>query len=118
MHNIIEHSELNCDDLKVNIAINVCENEISIIILNNFSSDINLESRNVEIQKTRDLLLQSHDNDKIRAEKGTGYLKIQKTLKSDLLRESFNIIIDPVDESRTYRTEINFNLNNLQKLEQ
>jgi len=118
MHNIIEHSELNCDDLKVNIGINVRENEISIIILNNFSSDINLESRNVEIQKTRDLLLQSHDNDKIRAEKGTGYLKIQKTLKSDLLRESFKIIIDPVDEYRTYRTEINFNLNNLQKLEQ
>jgi hypothetical protein len=118
MHNIIEHSGLNCDDLKVNIVINVFENEISIIILNNFSSDINLESRNVEIKKTHDLLLQSHDNDKIRAEKGTGYLKIQKTLKSDLLRESFKIIIDPVDDSRTYKTEINFNLKNLQKLEQ
>jgi len=118
MHNIIEHSELNYDVLKVTIKIEVIGNEIFIIILNNFSSDINLDSRNEEIQKTRDLLLQSYDNDKIRAEKGTGYLKIQKTLKSDLLRETFKITIDPVDDSRTYRTEINFNLNNLQKLEQ
>lgn len=118
MHNIIEHAELDCNDLKVNIEIGTRDNEFFIIVINSISNEIILEDLNIKIQKTQDLLLQSFDNDKIRAERGTGYLKIKKTLKSDLLRDSFNIKISPVDENRTFQTEIKFNLNNLQKLEQ
>lgn len=118
MHNIIEHAELNCNDLKVNIHIENIENQFFINVSNSFSNEINLEDLNHKIKETQKLLLQSDDNDKIRAEQGTGYLKIQKTLKSDLLRESFNIKINPVDVNRFFKTEIKFTLNNLQKLEQ
>lgn len=117
LHNIIEHSELKCDQLKVDIDIKNVNDELVIKISNNFSENIDLNDRNDQIQKTRELLLNSFDNDKIRAEKGTGYLKIQKTLKSDLLREVFDILIDSVDNSRIFNTQISFNINNLQKLE-
>jgi hypothetical protein len=117
LHNIIEHSELKCEVLKVSIEIKNIDDELIINVSNNFSENINLNVRNNQIQKTKELLLNSYDNDKIRAEKGTGYLKIQKTLKSDLLRESFQISIDPVNDSRIYSTQIRFSINNLQKVE-
>jgi len=118
MHNIIEHAELSCEDLKVNIEVGTNENEIFITVANNISTEVNLIHLNRRIKDTQNLLLQSYDNDKIRAERGTGYLKIQKTLKTDLLRELITIIINPVDDTRTFRTEIKFNINNLQKIEQ
>lgn len=118
MHNIIEHAKLDCNELVVKINISESNNNLIIKIENNFSNSIDLEELNNEIESTKLQLLQSHDNDKIRAEKGTGYLKIQKTLISDLIRDSFEIKIRPVNDDRIFMTEINFNLNNLQKQEQ
>ena len=118
MHNIIEHAKLDCNELEVKIEISEKNNNLIMKIENNFSTSIDLSRLNNEIGLTKKQLLQSHDNDKIRAEKGTGYLKIQKTLKSDLTRESFEIKINPVNDDRIFKTEIVFNLNNLQKQEQ
>ncbi len=115
LHNVIQHSKLEYTKLKVRIDVKEFENNLSIIIQNNFSETINLDDLNIKIHKTRQSLLQSIDNDRIRAEEGTGYLKIQKTLKSDLSRDSFRIDIDNVDNNRIFKTEINFSITNLQK---
>jgi hypothetical protein len=116
LHNIIEHSKLQCSDLNVWIDISEQDGQLVIVVRNNFSEEINISQLNEKIELTKLLLLESDDNDKIRAEQGTGYLKINKTLKSDLLKDAFSININPVSEDRMFITEICFNINNLQKI--
>jgi len=116
-HNILEHSKLSCKDLLVNIEISKESNQLNLIVENNFSTKVDLIERNIKIESTRQLLLQSHDIDKTRAEEGTGYLKIKKTLKSDLAREGFTIKLFDVGEERIFKSIISFHIDGLQKIE-
>lgn len=114
-HNILEHSALPFDLLKVKIEILQDDNILTLIMENNFSDEINLITKNIQIESTRQVIINSHDNDKIRAEKGTGYLKINKTLKSDLARDEFLIKLFDVDENRIFKSMITFNIDGLKK---
>ncbi len=117
LHNIFEHSKLSCNNLDV--TIDIYEENLNIIlsIQNNFSENIDLDEINAKIHDTRSLLKQTQFDDKTRAEKGTGYLKINKTLKSDLSRKDIIILINEVNDSRFFKTTVQFNINGLQKIE-
>lgn len=114
-HNIIQHSKLSCDELNVRITISQDLSILTLMIENNFANELNISDMNRQIEAIRQLLLLPHDNDKTRTEEGTGYLKIKKTLKSDLGIDDAKIDILNVDEYRIFKTIITFNIDTLQK---
>ncbi len=117
LHNIIRHSRLDSDALDVNIIINELDSQLSLVIESNFSDTINIEEMNQRIENTRQqLLMQTQDNDRTRDEGGTGYVKIKKTVVSDLLRDEHTITLYNVDESRRFKSEIQFDISTLQKV--
>jgi hypothetical protein len=112
--NIFKHAKVLPSDLHVDIVINQLESKLHVEIKNNFSEEIDLMTINKKIENTRQqLLVKTHD--RTRAEDGTGYLKIKKTIVSDLEREDYDIIIHDVDEKRLFKTELIFEITNLQK---
>jgi hypothetical protein len=115
LHNIIIHSHLPADDLNIKIKIYETKNILNIIIQNNINARENLDYVNDNIKKTRDLLEKSHDNEITRKEGGSGYLKVKKILKSDLLRNEIIITLSNVDESYIFQSHISFEINNLEK---
>ncbi|WP_116787019.1 hypothetical protein [Flavobacterium psychrotrophum] len=114
-HNILNHSKLNPRELYISISAKLEENILTIEVENNFSDKLDLEEMNSKIAETKKLMLQNHDNEKTRAEDGTGYIKIRKTLVIDLYRKDYMIDIFEVDEKRIFKTKIKFNIDNLQK---
>jgi len=118
LHNILQHSGLTCCELKVKIRVSVVNNELVIFISNNISKDQKLEDLNKIINERMELLRQVklRDNEKIRSEDGTGYLKVHKTIRTDLLRDNSTITIDNVDDNRIFQTEIKFDVYGLQKI--
>jgi hypothetical protein len=115
-HNILAHSKLNSRELNIKIEAHVYDNIFSLVIENNFSKNLILEEINNKIRSTMELLLETHDNEKTRIEDGTGYIKIRKTLVTDLIRKNYSIIIHEVDEKRIFKTLISFEIDNLQKI--
>ncbi|MET3029379.1 hypothetical protein ABXT06_22075 [Flavobacterium sp. UW10123] len=115
-HNILAHSKLSSRELNIKIEANINNNIFSLTVENNFSKSLSLEEINKKINNTMELLLETHDNEKTRAEDGTGYIKIRKTLVTDLSRKNYSIVIHEVDEQRIFKTLINFEINNLQKI--
>lgn len=115
LHNILKHAKLPIDQVNAEVFASEAYGELSLLVTNNFSDDIDLEELNQKISNTRQLLTQAHDNDRTRDEGGTGYLKIRKTIITDLKQESYQINISEVDERRIFKTEIKFNLLKLQK---
>jgi hypothetical protein len=112
--NIFKHAKVLPADLHVDILINQIDSKLHIEIQNNFTEEIDLEVINKKIDNTREqLLIKTHD--RTRTEDGTGYLKIKKTIVSDLAREDYKIIIHNVDETRLFKTELVFEITNLQK---
>jgi hypothetical protein len=101
--------------LNIKITISQDISILTLIIENNFANELNISDMNMKIESIRELLLQPHDNDKTRTEEGTGYLKIKKTLKSDLGIDDAKINVFSVDEDRIFKTIIAFNIDNLQK---
>ena len=114
-HNILKHSKLECKDLKIKIEAVLKDNILSIIVENNFSEKVNLEEVNSRINETKKHLDQTHDNDKAKIEDGTGYIKIRKTILTDLMRNNYSINVSNVDESRVFKSEIMFEINGLEK---
>ena len=117
IHNTLKHSQLPCEELKYCITIKLVDGKLFIITENNFSKTIDLQERNGKIDFIRNLLLQPLDNEKMRKEDGTGFLKIKKTIQTDLMRENYSINLFDVDESRIFKSEVIFETNNLQKIE-
>lgn len=115
-HNILTHSKLSSKELKINISATLNENILSICIANNFSESLDLSQINQKIIDTRALLEGTHDNEKTRAEDGTGYIKIRKTIVTDLNRKNYSIKIADVNEKRIFKTLISFEVDKLEKV--
>jgi len=115
-HNILTHSKLNSRELSIKIEAKLLDNILHLKVENNFSENLSLEEINNKISYTKELLLQNHDNEKTRAEDGTGYIKIRKTLVTDLVRKDYFINIFEVNEERIFRTQVSFEIDNLQKI--
>jgi hypothetical protein len=115
LHNILKHSHLPPAVIDVNVSASESNGELSLLITNNFSDIISLDDLNQKIKNTRQLLTEAHNNDRTRGEGGTGYLKIRKTIVTDLKEESYQINISDVNDERIFRTEIRFNILKLQK---
>jgi hypothetical protein len=114
--NIIEHSQLPNENLVVKIRIDETDNVLTISIENSVSRKVDLADRNKRIKDVRNLLKESHDVETIRKEGGTGYLKIKKILKGDLSRKDIKITIEDIGDDYTFRSEIIFETNYLQKV--
>jgi len=116
IHNVLEHSKLDSENLRINFKIEEDEKLLSITVENNFSEAVSVENLKIKIAETIKLLESEGNSDKIRAESGTGYLKIQKTLDHDLKRSSFEINIYIEEDSNIFKTEIKMDTVNLFKL--
>jgi len=117
LDNIIKHSFLPSEELEVDILLTEKDNELTIKVINNISSEVDLKARNVKIEETRELIAQNYHSDLTRNEGGTGYPKIKKIIKSDLGREKFSIYLSNIGEDRTFRSEITFEINDLEKVQ-
>ncbi|RYE59540.1 MAG: hypothetical protein EOP48_00555 [Sphingobacteriales bacterium] len=115
LHNILKHSKLSCEELQIDINLLEEEGILTIEISNNISETIKLIDINKKIKKTRKLLKGTHNDERTRKEDGTGYLKIKKTIITDLLREEPQIILADVDEQRQFKTTIKFKITDLEK---
>ncbi|HEV7378745.1 MAG TPA: ATP-binding protein, partial [Dyadobacter sp.] len=117
LHNAIQHSDLSADEIKILISVELESDLLKIVVQNNFSNEINLDKLNATIAEKSLLLSNAKhiDSERTRTEDGTGYLKIDKTIRTDLLRDSYIIEIDEVKEDRIFKTTIMFGINNLQK---
>jgi len=115
MHNILKHSRLNVNELDVNVLLEEENGELTISISNNIAKTIDLSIINGKIETTRNLLKGTHTDERTRKEDGTGYLKIKKTIITDLLRTKFTIELPDVDEERTFSTIIKFDITDLEK---
>ncbi len=117
IHNILEHSKLDSENLTINFEIEEDDEFLIIAVENNFSQTVNVENLKIKIAETIKLLENEGNSDKIRAESGTGYLKIQKTLDHDLKRSKFEIIIYVTEDNNMFKTLIKMNKINLFKLD-
>lgn len=109
IHNILEHSKLNFENLDIKIIVfkDKENGSLNVVFKNNLSSGIDVDSLNNTIDSTISKMnLSSPIGDKIRGESGTGYLKIQKTIRYDLKCKDYDINIEKVSEDLLFITHI------------
>ena len=115
--NVIKHASLPQEEINIDISIKKDHNNTLIIKLsNNVSTKVDIDDANKKISTCKDLLSQKISIDRTRKEDGSGYLKIKKVLSIDLQIPTYNIVVDNLNESYCFNTEISFNINGLEKI--
>ncbi|MBS1686363.1 MAG: hypothetical protein JSS76_16605 [Bacteroidetes bacterium] len=115
IENIIDHSELDPINLRVDITASLSNNRLNLKIVSNFSPAKDISLLNKEINDTSQTLRLATDEKKRTAKEGkTGYLKIKKILRHDFhCGNDYDINIHKVDEQRIFTTEITFNASHI-----
>jgi hypothetical protein len=115
LENIVQKSELATVDLDVSIEVEEHDKMLSICIINNLGSTVNInELKKKFAQKRSDLDKANWDMEKIKKEEGTGFYKAKKILQEDLknISNSFTFYVDDLDR---VHIEIIINLTDIQK---
>lgn len=97
--NIIKHSELECEKLDVHLNAFDLDNRFILELSNNVSKEMDIETRNLKINRTREVLTKEI-SELTRSEGGTGYPKIKKILKIDLKDNEWNITLSEIENDQ------------------
>jgi len=101
MDNIIKHSKLNSENLKVNIVVDQIDDFIEVKVINNLSSNVNIK----DITKKLDWIKENWNNneniERSSIEGGSGFDKIKRILLYEALSKTdkFEFTINPNEVS-------------------
>jgi hypothetical protein len=111
--NVVSNNKDLEEHLEVTVEINCPEEELEIIVLNNLSHT-NYAELDYKIKTTKDKIAQYKLNpSSVSFEKGSGYLKLCKSISADLGRETYSIV--PERNDNIYEVKIRFNISGLIK---
>lgn len=107
--NVVGNNKDLEEQLSISIDINCADQELKIIVKNNLSSPINYDELDQKIEGTKEkIALYKLNPTSVAFEKGSGYLKLCKSIGADLTRDTYDII--PSRNENIYEVQIDFNV--------